>query len=1138
MLKILTALFRYKTQSATGHTNAKLEQAVETLEPLPAKTMAAGQQLLERGDPRGALQTFDRVLASNPDNAAAWCNRGIAQAALGLTTDAVDSFSRSLDLNPGLEAGYNNLCLALSELGRFVEANATANRGMQRFPNSLPLQLATATVLHRAGDLKAAKAQFDATLAEHIANTDGRIGLALVLQDMGDLAGAEALLREVLRIQPRHANARLCVAFLELMQSQFARGWRDYEARYGTPEAPLTLPNLPVWNGENLTGKRLLIVGEQGLGDEIMFSSCIGDLAGRARHIEIWSHAKLVSLFQRSFLYARVDKRTDENTRTAAQASKFDFQIPMGSLPRLLRNSTESFPRHTGYLRADINKRNAWRERLASLGPGPKVGISWRGGLFKTRRVLRSITIAEFFSLIDVPNVHFVNLQHDASSEEIAELSKRAHGTFHSFPDEVSDHEELAALVMNLDLVISVQGSIVHLAGALGRPTWALLPSCPEWRYGAAGEAMLWYPSMRLFRQQHLGEWKPLLQKLRSELESARAQLTKSQSAEPTLSAAELVQRASALIVEGNITEARAGYERALEVDPAYMPALQGLERLHIQQQEPEVAHMTALWQAAVGAQPRAPLLLVGLSQAQLRQRDVDAAKQSAELALEADHACPATHAALGRTHLERGDIDEAFDCFRLALHFDPHCAAGHSGCGAVANARGDYPAALPHFEKALALEPELGEACCGLAVALDKQQRAEEAIPYYEAAVAANPSDTIARSNLGLVLRTQGRYGEALSLLEPTVKLAPRSVGTLCNLALVRQDMGQLDLAIDLFNRALELAPDDAELHVNRALTQLLKGRFAEGWLEYEWRAKLPDMLPRPFGFTPWKGEGTPPMRILVYGEQGLGDEIMFASCLPDLLDMGHQVVIECDPRLAPLYARSFPTTLVHGRLRADDTSWISSAGHIDRQTPIGSLPGFFRRSATSFPRHAGYLKADPAGIGHWQARLAELGPGLKVGVSWRGGAPRTRSHLRSVELARLLPQLDTPGVHFISVQYGDTQDALAALRKESHVHIHEFVDALSDYDQTAALCCALDLVISVQTAIVHLCGALGRPVWAMIPFAPEWRYMRDTDTLPWYPTARLFRQAIPGDWDGVISKVSRALKEFADAGTASNPL
>lgn len=1126
MFKALTRLLGNRLRGIAGHTSTTPISATVIEETLTENSLQVGTLMLESGNFNNALRAFDQVLENDPNNAAAWCNRGSAQAALGLIAGAVNSFSRSIAINPNIEAAYNNLCLALSELGRFDEAFFSIKQGMKHFPSSLPLQLAAATVFHRAGDLNAARIRYEAILEEYPGDTNTRIGLSLALQDLGDLDTAELHLREILSAQSQHANARLCLAFLELMQSKFTRGWRDYEARFATAEAPLLLPKLPLWNGESLTGRRILITGEQGLGDEIMFSSCITDLVGRANQIEVWSHAKLVSLLQRSFPFTHVEERTDANAKAAAETSPFDFQIPIGSLPRLLRASSESFPMHSGYLRADPHKCAAWRDRLANLGSNPKIGISWRGGLYKTRRALRSIPIVEFSSLLDVPDIHFISLQHDASSEEMTEFKKRHNGIFHCFPDQVSDYDELAALMMNLDLIVSVQGSIVHLAGALGRPTWALISACPEWRYGSTGEGMLWYPSVRLFRQQNVGEWKPTLDAVRRELGSTLMRGSTCHAMDPTFDTAVLIQSASIAFAAGNLATARTAFERALELEPACSAALDGLEQLHRQHQQPDSRRLAALWLAAVCAQPELPVLHVGLAHARLRLHDFNAARHCAEAALRIDHTCAAAHIVMGRVHLAKSEHDEALDCFRLATHFDPSNAAGHCGYGTVLNATANYHSAISSFRRAITLEPELGEAYRGLALALDKLQRFEEAELVYETALAIDPQDAAARINLGLIRRNQGRYEAALALLIPAVEQSPKSVDALCNLALVRQDLGQLDSSIDLFSRALELAPQDPELHVNRALTYLLKGDFDAGWPEYEWRAQLREKSPRSLNVARWNGEKAPAMRILVYGEQGLGDEIMFASCVPDLIAEGHELVIECDSRLAPLFARSFSGALVHSRNGADDANRISSAEHVDRQIPIGSLPGFFRRSVADFPCHNGYLTADLANVERWHTRLSELGPGLKVGISWRGGARSTRSHLRSVNLPQLAPLLTVPGTHFVSIQYGDSAGDIAILKDKLDITVHEFADALADYDQTAALCCALDLVISVQTAIVHLCGALGKPVWAMIPFAPEWRYMRDTDILPWYPTLRLFRQPSPGNWHYVTSQICHALE------------
>ena len=195
-----------------------------------------------------------------------------------------------------------------------------------------------------------------------------------------------------------------------------------------------------------------------------------------------------------------------------------------------------------------------------------------------------------------------------------------------------------------------------------------------------------------------------------------------------------------------------------------------------------------------------------------------------------------------------------------------------------------------------------------------------------------------------------------------------------------------------------------------------------------------------------------------------------------------------------------------------------------IDLQIPMGSLPGLFRNSWDEFPRHGGYLRADPDRVAYWRARLDALGPGPKIGLSWRGGVAATRRHLRCIELEQLLPVMELPAT-FVSLQYGDCADDLSRLRLQHGRSLTHWQDALDDYEETAALTCALDLVISVCTAVIHLAGALGRPVWVLVPAIAEWRYMNRGERLPWYPSARLFRQTQPAVWESAIQRMAEQL-------------
>jgi hypothetical protein len=267
---------------------------------------------------------------------------------------------------------------------------------------------------------------------------------------------------------------------------------------------------------------------------------------------------------------------------------------------------------------------------------------------------------------------------------------------------------------------------------------------------------------------------------------------------------------------------------------------------------------------------------------------------------------------------------------------------------------------------------------------------------------------------------------------------------------------------------------------------------------------------------------------KLLIYAEQGLGDEVMFASCLPEVLQISQQVVVECDTRLASLFQRSFPNAQVHGVDRAvDDLSWLAEHADITAQCAIGSLPQYFRRSSKAFEGCGPYLVADPHLIDRWRETLVSAGEGLKVGIAWRGGTYKTRRELRSTALSQWQPILSEGGVQFFALQAASREE-LQELRM-SGVSVHELPDMAKDFDELAALIACLDLIITVQGTTAHLAGAQGRPVWILLNYSSEWRYMNAGERMPWYPSAKLFRQPTPGAWDVIFHAAGHELNALA---------
>lgn len=475
--------------------------------------------------------------------------------------------------------------------------------------------------------------------------------------------------------------------------------------------------------------------------------------------------------------------------------------------------------------------------------------------------------------------------------------------------------------------------------------------------------------------------------------------------------------------------------------------------------------------------------------------------------------------------HRERDD--EAAEQFQEALRLGADGADAHFGLAHCRMAQGRHEEAVEQFRLGLELDPDDVPALIAAGSLFVGSERLDDAEECYRRALMIEPENAVACYNLGNVYKDLWRTDEALDHYERAIELDPALAEAHINRGVVLKSLGRLKEAVECYSRALEVRPGDAEARFHRALAKLMQGDFAAGWDEYESRWEY-EAVPRNLPLSVWDGEPLGEQTLLVYGEQGIGDEIMFASCLPDLLGNTAACVFECDERLVPLFARSFPLAVVVPRpLDARDDE-IPACG---LQIAVGSLPRLLRRTADDFPVRRRYLAADPQLVRRWQRRLSEAGDGLKVGISWRGGGKPAIRKRRSTDLEQWKPLFSLPGVQFVNLQYGDCDEELSAARERLDVEIHHWDDAnpLKDLDGFAAQIAALDLVISIDNSTVHMAGALGVPVWVLLPFAPNWRWMLDRDDSLWYRTVRLFRQDEPQKWDAVFDRLARELRDLA---------
>ena len=474
----------------------------------------------------------------------------------------------------------------------------------------------------------------------------------------------------------------------------------------------------------------------------------------------------------------------------------------------------------------------------------------------------------------------------------------------------------------------------------------------------------------------------------------------------------------------------------------------------------------------------------------------------------------------VGVVAVRRGAHKDALQPLRKAIKSNARDPGPHFFLGLSLQALAEHQDAIASFKRVLELQRNHAESHYHLGVSQAALGRIEEALASFNRALRLKPDFPDALADRGNALADLGNYDEALAAYGMALSIAPEYAAALDNRGATLMELGRYDEAIEDFSRAVALQPDFASAHFDESLARLVKGDFATGWRKYEWRWKDPALGQevRNFAVPRWDGKASLAGKtVLVHAEQGLGDTIQFVRYLPKLAALGATVILEVQPQLAKLVKgiAGSSTTLSRGQ----------ALPPFDYHCPLLSLPMVFATDLESIPRAESYLAADPAIARQWQDRL---GPRTRtrVGLAWSGSTWHKNDRHRSIPAA-LITRLTNPSMDFICLQKDIRDSDRAALRQCPA--IRDDSRDLKDFSVTAGLIDCLDVVISVDTAIAHLAGALGKPLWILLPFAPDWRWLLGRRDSPWDPSARLFRQKQPGGWEGVMSDVARALDEWS---------
>lgn len=476
----------------------------------------------------------------------------------------------------------------------------------------------------------------------------------------------------------------------------------------------------------------------------------------------------------------------------------------------------------------------------------------------------------------------------------------------------------------------------------------------------------------------------------------------------------------------------------------------------------------------------------------------------------------------LGRALQEAGRTEEAIAIYRRFTALDATDFETYNNLGACLCDLGRLDEAAEACAQALAVKPDFAKAHINLGVMFERRNDGEAAVAAYRRAIACDPDEAGGHANLAVALHNRGELDEALVASRRAAALAPGHPVIQSNLAGVLFNKGAIDEALAVSERAVALAPDNALVRFNHSHLLLICGDLKRGFADYRRRRECFAQLQMVRG-PEWQGESFAGRTLLLFSEQGLGDVLHFIRYLPMVIAKGGTIVLQVQPALSPLLSSLQGVTVVPtGR----------PLPPLDLQLPLMDLPYLFGTTLDTIPADVPYLHADPTRVATWRRALGSV-TALKVGVAWAGSPTHKGDRYRSLPAAAVLPRLVMPGVQLYSLQK-EPRPADVPVLTELGPDVIDLGPSLGDFADTAAVIAALDLVISVDTSIVHLAGALGALTWVLLPYAQDWRWLRDRADSPWYPSLRLFRQNEPQAWDGVLTRVAAALKRLTQARAA----
>jgi tetratricopeptide (TPR) repeat protein len=993
---------------SAGMTGQSQEKCAGLARPQTREQLQKAAELMKEDRLNEARTLLEKAAADDPISAEAQHDLGVILGRQGEVHKAIDRFRRCLELRPNHVSACRNLGLAFLQAGKPKESISSLHK-------SIRLGGGTPEVYNHLG---------------------------LALMKIPDPAAAEASYLSALHLKPDHAAAHCNLARALLIQGKFEQGWLEREWRWrARPETQRAFAR-PRWTGESLNNQAILLYVESGASasDVLQFIRYASVVQARGGRVLLECPENLVALL------AGADG-VNEVVSTEVNCERFDVHAALLSLPAILETTLETIVAPIPYLRPDPALVSEWSARMNG-DQRLKVGIAWRDWGRAGALDAGGASLANFQILGQIQGVKLLSLQHGVGREEVHSAASKMSITDLApwLQGGAGFFANVAAAIHHLDLIITTDTPLAHIAGAMGKPVWLILPVSADCRWLLGREESPWYPTLRIFRQRTANRWTPVFERIKQELKKRVAKWATTQTAVIAGPQSDVATKLLTQRVAANPDSASAHHDLAVAL-------------ARQRDYEPAFSH----FQTSLQFDPDVPLVAGNFALALLENGDYERASRAIRPWAQRFPDSVELQFRLALALERLGQCDEAIVFLRRVIDVRPQSAEAHYLLGRVLLAQRRHAEAVDAFAKAVELQPDLAEAHLRLGTTLAFLDKHHAAVEAFRAAIRARSRYAQAHGGLGNSLLRLGRVDEAVLALQ----------------------------------EAVYLLPDNAQAHVNLATALLTQGNFSQGWLEFEWRLRIKGTPVRKLPGKRWRGAPLTGKTLLITVEQSLSDTIQMVRFVELAKAAGAHTILECP---APLLSLLSHCTWIDRIVPQGDP-----LPHCDFHSSLLSLPAGFATSMGDIPSKAAYIIPEPWKVESWRTKLP-AGDRLRIGVVSSDEFAPPGDPPGAIDPQVLRVAAEIPNIELLSLQTEVGSDR-AEFPELPIRRLEGFQAGNASLDDAAAVLSHCDALIACDSVMAHLAGAMGLPVFLILPERHHFRWMSRRKDTPWYSTMRLFQ-------------------------------